>query len=166
MKKIIFLLVVSIATIFAANAQTKKTGYVIVAEVLELMPETKVARDSLKKYYASLESDFNELKKDLETKARDFEAKQKTMSPTMIEAKQKELQNLEAQLMEIQSTASERMQEKESQLLAPVLKKIDEAIQATGKEGNFDFIMNSNSIIYAKDAENATPLVKNKLGIK
>lgn len=166
MKKIIFLLLVSISSIFYANAQSKKTGYVIVAEVLELMPETKVVKDSLQKYMTSLESDFNELKKDFEAKLRDFDAKQKTLSPTMIEARQKELQNLESQLMEIQGTANEKMQERESQLLAPVIKKINEAIQAVGKDNNFDFILNSNTILFAKDAENVTQLVKNKLGIK
>ena len=71
-------------------------------------------------------------------------------------------------LVSLISTPKKRFSEiyrKQNELLKPVLKKIDEAIQKVGSEQEYDFILDavSGALLYALDSHNLTEDVMDEL---
>ena len=53
--------------------------------------------------------------------------------------------------------------------MAPIMQKVKSAIESVGKEGNFTLVQDLNpqlTFYYSSPAEDITPLVKVKLGLK
>lgn len=166
MKKIFFLVLASITISFGASAQTYKTGFLNTQELITAMPEYKNATDSLTKYRESLEADFKTLSAEYEKKIAEFQQNEKTLSETIKGIKIKEIENLQGQLQEFQTAAQVKLEEKNEAIFTPLYDKIQKAIDAVGKENNFNYIYNQSTLLFAKDSENITPLIKAKLGIK
>ena len=59
------------------------------------------------------------------------------------------------------------MNEKRQELLAPILRRVDDAIREVGKENGFQFIFDESigAILFDGNAEDVMPLVKAKLGL-
>lgn len=166
MKKILFLVLATIAISFGASAQTYKTGFLNTQELIVAMPEYKKATDSLTKFRESLEADFKTLSAEYEKKIAEFQQNEKTLSETIKGIKVKEIENLQGQLQEFQTSAQVKLEEKNEAIFNPLYDKIQKAIEAVGKENNFNYIYNQATLLFAKDSENITPLIKAKLGIK
>ena len=64
-----------------------------------------------------------------------------------------------------QQIAQEAVQNKQSQLLAPVMRKIQDAIQAVAKEKGYTYVVSREAIIIAPDADNMLQAVAKKLNI-
>ena len=61
-----------------------------------------------------------------------------------------------------------KVQEKRQALLEPILKRVDEAIQAVGKENGYQMIFDTsqiNAILFVKESDDVAALVKKKLGM-
>ncbi|OJU74560.1 MAG: hypothetical protein BGO09_02915 [Bacteroidetes bacterium 47-18] len=181
MKKVLLLVVAALTLGLQVNAQKapatqntqattgaspKKLGYLNSQELLSAMPEYKKVNEDLEAYYKQLEADFAELSKEYQNKMKDYEDKVRTLSESMKEVKQKEIMALQQNIEDFRTSSQEKLSKKEAELVNPLLKKIQDAIDAVGKENNFDYIYNESALLYAKDSENITPLVKAKLGIK
>ena len=78
-----------------------------------------------------------------------------------------EIQGLEQRIQAFQQNAQNALQQKEQELLEPILSKARAAIEDVAKEGNFTYIFDSSmgSILYADESENVMALVKKKLGL-
>ena len=86
--------------------------------------------------------------------------------------KEKELTNLQNRLQEMQTNAQQSLGVKQQQLMEPLLNKVNEAIQAVGKENGFLYIINMDggegnpTILYTSSEENnASDLILKKLGV-
>jgi outer membrane protein len=77
----------------------------------------------------------------------------------------KDIAQLTQTLQNWQSIASDAVQNKQSTLLAPVMRKIQEAIQAVAKEKGYTYVVSRESIIIAPDTDNLLPLVAKKLNV-
>lgn len=183
MKKVMLLVVAALTLGFHVNAQKKpaatqnaptvsptaspkKLGYLNSQELLSAMPEYKKVNEDLEAFYKQLEAEFAELGQEYQSKMKDYDAKVKTLSESMKEVKQKEIMALQKSLEEFRESSQEKLSKKEAELVNPLLKKIQDAIDAVGKDNDFDYIYNESALLYAKDSEDITPLVKAKLGIK
>lgn len=165
MKKIFFLIVVSLGFAFNSHAQ-KKLGYVMSQELLSLMPEAKAATSTLEAYQAELEGQLKAMTEDGQKKYQEFQDNQSSWSDAVKETKMKDLQQLEQQIAEFQGTAMQKMEAKRNEVFQPLMEKAIKAIEAVGKEGNYDYIFDGGGLLYAKEGENLMPQVKAKLGIK
>lgn len=166
MKKIFFLLVVA-SLGFTLNSQAqKKLGYVMSQELLSLMPEAKEATATLEAYQAELEGQLKAMTEDGQKKYQEFQDNQTTWSDAVKETKMRDLQQLDQQIAEFQGTAMSKMEAKRNEVFQPLMEKAIKAIEAVGKEGNYDYIFDGGGLLYAKEGENLMPQVKTKLGIK
>jgi outer membrane protein len=80
-----------------------------------------------------------------------------------------ELQETYQKIQNFQQTAGQELQRTQESLLAPIMEKLQAAIKAVGAEGGYTFIydMSMGVVLYTGvGAEDVTPLVKAKLGIK
>jgi outer membrane protein len=58
------------------------------------------------------------------------------------------------------------MQEKQQELLIPILTKALETIKMVATENKYTYVLDQNSVIVGPPGDDLLPLVKKKLGIK
>ena len=164
MKKIIFLLAVGVT--LGWNDQAQKTGYINSQELISLMPEARVADSTLEAYMLSLDNQFKTMATEGQAKMKDYETNSSTWTDAVKEVKQKELEDLERRMQELQATADQRITEKRTEVYKPLFDKAQKAITEVGNEGGYDYIYDGSALLFAKPSHNLLPQVKTKLGIK
>ena len=172
MKKIFnasLLLVALFAMSGIASAQTVKIAHVNTSEVMNAMPERTKAEKNLENYYNELQDQLKTMYTEYQNKLQDYQANAETMSNLVKQSKEKELVDLESRITAFQANAENEFENKRAELLAPLLEKIQNAINAVGKEKGYTYILDiaTGSAVYVgTDAIDVTKDVKTKLGIK
>lgn len=166
--KVLCLFVALFATSIVVEAQVK-LAHVNTADILEVMPErTKIEKD-LEKYYNDLEQQLQTMGQEYQKKVQDYQANESTMSNLVKQSKEKEIVDLQNRITQFQANAEGDFAKKREQLIAPLLEKIQNAINAVGKEKGYTYIIDLATgacVYYGTDAVDVTPAVKAKLGIK
>ncbi len=75
---------------------------------------------------------------------------------------------MQQNIQQFQETAQQGMQQKQAELMQPILDKIQKAISEVGKEGGFTYIFDlatQSVAYYSADSQDVTDLVKQKLNI-
>ena len=172
MKKILLVIVVVLALGTKANAQMKvnKLGYINSLELLSLMPETKVADEKLEKYGKDLEGLYDQMIKEGQTKAAEFEkiSRDSTDNDVTLQFKYEELMSLQKKVGDFEASINEKIGAKREEFYAPIVEKANNAIKAVAKENGFTYIFDASagSIVYADETDDVLPLVKKKLAIQ
>ena len=169
MKKITVILSCIILTGSSIYAQqAPKIGWIESAVLLQSMPEKTRADSAIAKYQRDFQDQITEMMKDYETKVKQYQDSEKTLSETMKEIKGKEIQDLQTRIEALQQSAQEKIQEKKNEVYTPILDKADKAVQAVARENNYDYIFDKSggTLLFGKDGNSIMPLVKAKLGIK
>ena len=166
--KVFFLAAALFAVNGFANAQVK-IAHVNTNEVMNAMPEKTKAEKSLENYYNELQEQLKVMYNEYSTKLQDYQANAETMSNLVKQSKEKELVDLESRITAFQANAENEFEAKRAELLAPLLEKIQNAINAVGKEKGFTYILDvatGTTVYIGTDAVDVTKDVKAKLGIK
>ena len=166
--KVLFLGVSLFVLTGVADAQMK-IAYVNSAEILEAMPESTKVRTNLEKYYNELQSQLQTMLTEYSNKVQDYEANQASMSNLVKQSKEKEIVDMENRIQQFRANAEEEMAKKQEELLKPVLDKVQNAINAVGKEKGYTYIIDNaaGTLVYlGADAIDASKDVKAKLNIK
>lgn len=169
MKKIIFIAL--LAFTFSANAQYK-IGYTNIEYIIESHPKMKEIRSVLETETSILEKEIQTLTQEFQQKYQQYQQAGQMMSDIVKADKEKELQDLQARIEDLQKNAQIKLMQKQDELLAPVLEEIEKAINTVAEETGYDYVLNGassqgmNFILYAKKKEdNLTKLIFGKLGI-
>lgn len=164
MKKFILMAAVGLLVSLGVNAQ--KQGYINTSELLRSLPALEKAQKDLQTYAKPFEDAFNTMKKDLETKGAAFERDRKTLSEAVLEVKFGELQDLQTRMTKYQQDTEEKLTKKENELMAPIIQSINKAITEYGAANGYDYIYNSETILFAKESDNLTNALITKMGGK
>jgi outer membrane protein len=152
------------------SVQAQKFGYLNSAAILAAMPGTKTADQKIK----SLQE---QLTKEGEGKATALQAKFEAYMTEVNGGKlnRVQMQEREAVLTKERETlgkfeqeAFDKIAKKREELYTPILEQVQAAIDAVGKENEYQFIFDvgvSNFILFAEDSDDIGPLVRAKLGI-
>lgn len=165
--KVLFLGVALFVMSGVANAQVK-IAHVNTADVLDAMPDKAKAEKDLEKYYGELQNQLQTMAKEYQTKMQDYEANP-TMSNLVKQSKEKEIVDLQTRIQQFQMNAEQEFEAKRAELLKPILDKIQNAINAVGKEKGYTYVLDlaTGAAVYVGDnAVDCTKEVKTKLGIK
>lgn len=152
-------------------AQTQKFGHMNSQEVITVMPEyTKAVADlqALQKKYTD---EMTRTQEEFSKKYQEFQqAMAKDSLPANIaERRQKELMDMQQRQEQFQQEAEQGMQKAQTDLMAPIYKKLDDAIKAVGATEGVIYIfdMARTPIPYVgTQSTDLTPKVKAQLGIK
>ncbi len=152
----------------SALAQSNKLGHINSTELLQLMPEVKVADSTLQGYQKQVQDQFQTMQAEGQQKYDEFQKNAATMPDAVKEVKQQELQDLQNRISQFQQTAQDKFQTRKEELYSPILKKAEDAIKLVAKENNYSYVfdMGTGAVIYASDSDDLMPLVKKKLGLK
>ena len=160
----------AIAMVFFATqafAQVK-IGHININELVELMPERDSAVVKLQNYAKELDETMQGMQQEFNTKYQTYQQKNATWTAAILEAKTKELQEMQERLQMFQQNAQQEMGQLQQQLYAPVLEKANKALDKVGTEGGFTYIFDmSAGVIIFKGASSVDllPEVKKELGI-
>ena len=144
-----------------ANAQ--KLGHVDVQVVMQMMPERDSARIVVEELQKRLEKTMVELQTSYQEKLARFQG-DATISEAEKQMLYNDLVNLEKNITEFEQNAQRELQQKEQDLLAPMVEKVNQSIEKIAKEKGFEYILDAN-VLHYKGGEDITPLVKKDLGI-
>ena len=168
MFKVLFLGIALFVMSGMAQAQVK-IAHVNTAEILDAMPDKGKAEKDLEKYYNDLQSQLQTMAQEYQTKMQDYEANQSTMSNLVKQSKEKEIIDIQNRIQTFQANAEQDFESKRAELLKPILDKIQNAINAVGKEKGYTYVLDlaTGAAVYVgTDAIDATNDVKAKLGIR
>jgi len=168
MFKVLFLGIALFVMSGVAQAQVK-IAHVNTAEILDAMPDKAKAEKDLEKYYGELQSQLETMAKEYQAKMQDYEANQATMSNLVKQSKEKEIIDIQNRIQQFQANAEGEFEKKRAELLSPILEKIQNAINSVGKEKGYTYVLDlatGAAVFVGDDAVDATKDVKGKLGIK
>lgn len=165
MKKITFLALLSFLTLTSIGQN--KFGYIDSQELLMLMPERKTAETEVQNFAKSLESQLGSMTAEYQESVQEYQANEANYTDLVKQDKVAEITGLEQRIQAFQQNAQKSLQEKEQELLAPILTKAKNAIDEVAQEGGFTYIFDKSqgSILYAKESQNILDLVKKKLSL-
>ena len=168
MFKVLFLGIALFVMSGVAQAQVK-IAHVNTAEILDAMPDKAKAEKDLEKYYGELQGQLETMAKEYQAKMQDYEANQATMSNLVKQSKEKEIIDIQNRIQQFQANAEGEFEKKRAELLSPILEKIQNAINSVGKEKGYTYVLDlatGAAVFVGDDAVDATKDVKGKLGIK
>lgn len=165
-------LVIMLVIPMGVLAQSIKFGHIYSQEVIVLMPEyTKAVADIQaleKKFGEEMQRTNDELTK----KYQEFQQAmtEGNLPQNIQERRQKEIQDMVERSEQFQQEAYQQLQKTSQDLMAPISKKVDDAIKAVGEEDNMAFVFDLSRtaipFVNEKISIDVTGKVKAKVGIK
>lgn len=166
--KLFFAVVLTAGVSLGVNAQSLKVGHVDSAAIMEIMPERTKLEQDLQTYAKELETEVQAMLVEYQNKLQDYQANQATMSNLIRQSKEKEIMDLETRINDFRASADMALQNKQVELITPLIEKVQNAVNAVGKEKGFTYILDKSAGTVVFIGDNATDItadVKAKLGL-
>ena len=154
MKKILLIAAMALFTL-TASAQAK-FAYVDFNELVMLAPEADAAR-----------SQMQTAQKEAQTKYNEYQQKQSTWTPAIKSSKEKELGEIQNRIQEFQQSIQAELQQQQQQLMDPIYKKAQEAVEKLAKAGGYLFVFETSQYLYVDKAQckDLTPEARKAMNI-
>lgn len=167
MKKIITGILLFAGFFFSgtANAQTK-FGYISIENIVGLMPETAKIDSTLERYQAdSITPQYAQIVQLYQYKDSVYRDSVHPAPPAVKKQIEQELPTLINQIQNWQQIVNQAVEAKQNELLAPIYKKVYDAIRAVAKEKGYSHILTKEAFLVAPEADDIILLVAAKLKI-
>lgn len=164
MKQIKTLLIAAIVFLGAnqISAQTK-TAHVDVNEIMAKMPAMLDAQKQLEKLSTTYDSEYKKMVEEYQGKLKKYEAEAATVTEAVNGERSKEVQDMQKRIVDFRDNAQKELQQKESDIVKPLMEKVRASIQKVGKAKGFQYVLDGSSLLLA-DGTNLTADVKKDLG--
>jgi outer membrane protein len=170
MKKV-FGLLLTAALIFTAQdgiAQSFKTGHINRDDIIMAMPDYDTAMKAYNAYGQELTNALELMQVEYNNKLDQYVKDSKTLTDLVKTNKEQELSDMQGRIANFQQQAQVQLQEKQTELLNPIIEKVTAAINDVAKAQGFVYVYDVRTLIYfdATKSTDVAPLVKTKLGLK
>lgn len=168
-KNLILLFAAMFAFGTAAFAQKNiKLGHINSTELMQIMPGKDSAQAAFQAEVTMLEGELTAMQEELQKKYNDYQERKAQMTELIRGTKEQELSDLNQRIQTYQQNAQQKLQEKEKELLQPIIDRAKEAISAVAKENGYTYIFDTSAgtLLYQQDSDDIMALVKKKLGLK
>ncbi len=166
-----FILFIGVTTY--TNAQSK-VAHIDVQQLLTEMPAYQQVQTELQKLEQTYTADIQASVKEIQAKTKAIQEEINGLTDEQIKAREEEfnkkameLQSMEASIQETRQTLAQDLQQKSQEKLAPLYKKIQDAIDAVAAAQGYDYVLNSaqgGGVIVA-NGKDLLADVKKQLGI-
>jgi outer membrane protein len=162
--KITILLIAFISTVSIAQS---KVGTIDSDYIMSLMPEAKIVMARTQAYGIKLDSSFAIKTQNYQARIDEFKSKEKGMGELMKKTLINEIAALEQDIKKYQTNGNKLMQLKQNELMRPLYKILNDAINIVSKENGYTQVLTStgNQFVYIDVKFDITALVMAKLGI-
>lgn len=170
MKKVFGILLFA-ALLFTAQdglAQSFKTGHINRDDIIMAMPDYDTAMKQYNAFGMELTNALELMQVELNNKYDQFSKEEKTLTDLVKANKAQELSDMQNRINNFREQAQVQLQDKQTELLNPIIEKAGNAINAVAKEGGFLYIYDVRTLVYFDPVKSTDigPLVKTRLGIK
>jgi outer membrane protein len=165
MKQIKTLLIAAIFILGAnqtMNAQAK-TAHVDVSEIMTKMPAMLDAQKQLDKLSTTYDGEYKKMVEEYQGKLKKYEAEAATVTEAVNGERSKEVQDMQKRIVDFRDNAQKELQQKESDIVKPLMEKVRASIQKVGKAKGFQYVLDGSTLLLA-DGPNLTADVKKDLG--
>lgn len=168
MNKLKFIFAALLVIAAAGRTSAQKTGYISVEQVISLMPETNRIDSLLRKYQSdSLNPQFTYMVQEYNRKDSMVSTKDSLKLSAQVKSQiRRELEGYAYQIQNWQQITQQALQGKQQELLEPIYRKVETAIQAAAKEGGYAYVLNREALLVMPPADDLLPLVARKLNLK
>jgi outer membrane protein len=162
-------LIAAVCLMVGLTAQAQKFGYVNSQELINEMPAVKEANAEIETLKSQMQRKGQNMVVALENKFKELQEKEAKglLSRVQIETESANLQAEQQKIAEFERSSQEQIYKKSEQLLAPIQKQIQDAIDAVAKEKGYNYIFDASLgiLLYADESADVTTIVKAKLGM-
>lgn len=159
-----------VAVLVAFRADAQKIGYVNMQEIVTGMPEYAQADTALGQYQNTLVQEYQAMQQQFQNELNTFVKDSATMSDAVKQVKRGTLQDLSGRISQFQQTMQQQLQQKQGDLLKPIIEKAQAAVSAVAKSKGYTYVMNDSGqgeiLVVKPEGDDLTPSVKAKLGLK
>jgi len=171
MKRLIGLVALAVIFTFGQNAiaQNFKFGHINSDELFTIMPERDTIISQMEALRTELQNTLEIMQVEYNNKLNDYTNQADKLSDLVRQTKEEELMGLSQRISNFQQNADQQLQNRQMQLMQPVIQKAEKAIKDVGREGGFTYIfdLSRGPIIFFDEtkSEDILEKVKAKLGI-
>ena len=165
MKQIKILLIAAMLVLRAKqtiNAQTR-SSHVDVSEMMTKMPAMLDAQKQLDKLSTTYDGEYKKMVEEYQGKLKKYEAEAATVTEAVNGDRSKEVQDMQKRIVDYRDNAQKELQQKESDIVKPIMEKVRASIQKVGKAKGFQYVLDGSTLLLA-DGTNLTADVKKDLG--
>ena len=162
------LLIAALILPMCAFAQDLKIGVINVNEVVQKLPEYADAQTKFVETSKRYEDELAKLNDELKRRYDDIQSMPDDELEAIRERKVREFQEYQVKIQQFTQTADQELAKVQQELMAPIEKKVQDAISSVGQEGGYSLIQpleNSLILYHAAPVVDITNEVKAKLGI-
>ena|SRR6218665_1250817 len=170
MRKLVLLVVLGFGALAAQAQAPTKVGYADVGYIFSQMPETKQIDNDLKSMQTQLKNQLDAKVQKFQKDLADYNANVGTMIDAVRANTERELQQQQQNIQKLQEDSQTTLQQKNTQLMEPLYKKVGKAIEDTAKENGFTFVLSQevgglDVILYGDEKLDISDLVLKKMGV-
>ena len=150
-----------------AQAQALSVGYLDPDPFIPAMPEYPSIQKQLRELQASNQNALQSRADEFQAKLTEYQSQDEELTAEDRAVRQQELQKLQSELQAFAQKKERELGAKQSELMDPVLVKVQEAIDQVAAEKGLDLVLRLPALLYAKDGKvvNITLDVARKLGL-
>lgn len=128
-----------------SHAQDLRIGYMNPQKVLNALPEKAAIQKKLNNLLQQKQTEYSKRAASLQTQIQAYQKKKASMSKLENQKEQTRLNKLTQNLDQYRDSIKVDLQNKRSQLLNPVLDRINNAIKSVADSMNLDFVINKET---------------------
>ena len=150
---------------FSLQAQSKLT-HIDFQKLVSEMPEVISAQEEIQKLEKDYTNEIESSLKELQTKMQNYSADAVNQTDLTNQKRQQELQGMEQNIQQFRQTALQDVQQKQADLLRPLIEKARAAVEKVATIQGFDYVLDSSqgSSVLMSKGKDLMADVKTELG--
>ena len=174
MKKIIALAISLITLCGVQSVSAQKFGHIDSEAIIQALPDIKAAQTALENESKKFDSQYQAMGQEYQAKVQAFQENE-NLAPQAVEKwseaikadKYQEIMQLQERIQKFEQNAQVSLQNKQKELYAPIMDKIDNAVKKVATTGGYIYIFDKNGVLFINTelSTDLTSAVKKELGI-
>ncbi len=148
--------------------QAQKYGHINLGNLLTKMPEVNKGTVTLEQYQKQLFAELEQKVTEWEGRYKALEAKVNEMPPNEVKVQEQKLIEEQQKLRQEEQLITLKVNQKRSEIMGPILQKVQTAVNAVGEEKGYTMIFDTsipNAMLYVNESDDLTQVILTKLGI-
>lgn len=132
----------SIVNTSDAQAQDMKIGFVEPQAVLDRMPEVRAVQQRLQNFIERKQTELSTKERELQSELEMYQQRAGVISESARETQEQRLGQMQSELQQLQRTAQQEVEQRQNELMSPILNQLRNAIDAVATRRGLDYVLN------------------------
>lgn len=146
-----------------AGGTTPKFAFVNAERLLREAPGASEADSTFQREFAQWQAQLTAKADTLQRLIAEYDRQQVTLTPEAKERRQQEIRQRQSQYQQLENDLTKRAEQRRSQLLSPITRRILETVEGLRREGNYTLIFTAQALVAADTALDLTEEVLARL---